>query len=205
MANKDHSLDSKIISAALDEFLQKGFDKASLRTIAKNADVTVGAIYTRYKTKDILFVSLVSPLIEKIKAAFTEIKGDYFSENISTQENSMLKNMQIESDAILHILFDDYDRAKLLLCRSRGSSLENFFKMIVDKKIEETSLFFKSAGIENLSDNVIRLFVNAQFNMYFEIINEGYSLNEAKEMINAAIVYHTGGWLSLIDKMNRER
>lgn len=205
MANKDHSLDSKIISAALDEFLQKGFDKASLRTIAKNADVTVGAIYTRYKTKDILFVSLVSPLIEKIKAAFTEIKGDYFSENISTQENSMLKNMQIESDAILHILFDDYDRAKLLLCSSRGSSLENFFKMIVDKKIEETSLFFKSAGIENLSDNVIRLFVNAQFNMYFEIINEGYSLNEAKEMMNVAIVYHTGGWLSLIDKMNRER
>ena len=205
MANKDHSLDSKIIDAALTEFLEKGFDKASLRTIAKNADVTIGAIYTRYKTKDILFTSLVEPLIKKIADTFSELEGDYFSDDINTQENWMLKNMQIESDAILHILFDDYDRATLLLCRSRGSSLENFFKMIVDKKIEETSLFFKSAGIENLSDNVIRLFVNAQFNMYFEIINEGYSLNEAKEMMNAAIVYHTGGWLSLIDKMNRER
>lgn len=59
MANKDHSLDDGIIQAAYSEFLAYGFQKASLHKIAETASVTTGAIYTRYKNKDALFVSLL--------------------------------------------------------------------------------------------------------------------------------------------------
>ena len=60
MANRDHSLDDRIICAARAEFLSCGFRKASLRKIADNAGVTTGAIYTRYRNKDTLFSSLMS-------------------------------------------------------------------------------------------------------------------------------------------------
>jgi len=54
LANKDHSLDDKIIRAAYSEFLAYGFCKASLHKISEKAGVTTGAIYTRYKNKDAL-------------------------------------------------------------------------------------------------------------------------------------------------------
>ena len=55
MANKNHELDKPIIEAAKMEFLQNGFQSASIGNIAKRAGVTTGAIYTRYKGKDELF------------------------------------------------------------------------------------------------------------------------------------------------------
>ena len=67
MALKDHSLDDKIIKAAFDEFMEFGFQKASIRKIADRAGVTPGAVYTRYDSKDDLFCSLVSNFLSAVK------------------------------------------------------------------------------------------------------------------------------------------
>lgn len=197
MANKDHSLDTPIITAALQEFLNKGFEKASLRTIAANANVTVGAIYTRYKTKDILFCSLVQPLIEKISKTFTALKEDYSSDDPIADPQQFIETMQTESNMILHLLFDDYQQALLLLCKSTGSSMEHFFDIIVEKKIEESVKFFENAGIESMDIDVLKLLINSQFHTYYQIIENGYDLETARKILNAAIIYHTGGWVTL--------
>ena len=79
MALRDHSLDDKITNAAMDEFLDKGYMRASLRQIAAKAGVTVGAIQTRYSSKDELFTSLLTSFLEDIEAAFQAIRTDYYS------------------------------------------------------------------------------------------------------------------------------
>ena len=48
-----------ILSAAMQEFLEKGFTSASLRNIAKKAGVTTGALYGYYDSKEDLFEALV--------------------------------------------------------------------------------------------------------------------------------------------------
>lgn len=50
---------NRIFSAALQEFLEKGFQSASLRNIVKMAGVTTGAFYGYYKSKEELFEALV--------------------------------------------------------------------------------------------------------------------------------------------------
>lgn len=50
---------NRIFSAALQEFLEKGFQAASLRNIVKMAGVTTGAFYGYYKSKEELFEALV--------------------------------------------------------------------------------------------------------------------------------------------------
>ena len=70
MAFRDHSLDDKIIIAAKKEFSEKGYSGASLRRIAEKAGATVGAIQTRYKSKDELFGHLLKPLLDGIEALF---------------------------------------------------------------------------------------------------------------------------------------
>ena len=199
MANKDHSLDGRIVDAALAEFMQCGYEKASLRKIAAAADVTVGAIYTRYKTKDSLFCSLVEPLIRRIGQSFQEIRADYYKEAMQVTLEHMAQAMQQENEAILHLLFDDYDRAVLLLCRSRGSSLEHFFDQIVQSKIEETAAFYQSIQIPHPPANVMKLLITAQFHMYFQVIEEGFCLGEARQVMDAVMVYNTSGWLALMN------
>lgn len=48
-----------IRSAAMQEFLEKGFKSASLRNIVKTAGVTTGAFYGYFKSKEDLFEALV--------------------------------------------------------------------------------------------------------------------------------------------------
>ncbi|MCR4790946.1 MAG: TetR/AcrR family transcriptional regulator, partial [Treponemataceae bacterium] len=49
---------NKILTAANEEFSQKGFSSASLRTIVKKAGVTTGALYGYFKSKEELFDAL---------------------------------------------------------------------------------------------------------------------------------------------------
>ena len=78
MANRDHTLDSKITDAAYSEFLEKGYPTTSLRKIAEKAGVTVGAIQIRYKTKDELFCSLLKPFLSEIEQTFQDTKVEYW-------------------------------------------------------------------------------------------------------------------------------
>ena len=52
MSVADRSIDPRIKESAKEEFLQKGFLDASLQEICKNAGVTTGALYKRFKGKE---------------------------------------------------------------------------------------------------------------------------------------------------------
>ena len=124
MALRDHSLDGRITAAAREEFLDKSYTGASLRKIAEKAGVTVGAIQTRCKTKDALFCSLLKPLLADIGALFQSTRADYAAGAEGDLLSGLRASMERESAAILRLIFDHYDEAVLLLCRSGGSSLE---------------------------------------------------------------------------------
>ena len=194
MAIKNHELDAKIIQSAKKEFYEKGFQNASLRKIATNANVTIGAIYTRYKTKDDLFYSLLSPLISKMDIAFQIIKKNYRECTYSNIDQSLQK----EFETILELLFEQYDYAYLLLCRSQGSHLEHYFDTIVKRKIKETNLFFEQTNIMAINPFVLRWLIHSQFELYYQIFEEGYDLPVAKAIIKEAMIYHKAGWEKLL-------
>ena len=144
MALRDHSLDGKITAAAMEEFSGKGYAGASLRKIAEKAGVTVGAIQTRYPSKDELFASLVKPLLDDIEATFRGVKADYYSGAEKDLLSQLKSSMRHESDAILHLIFAHYEQAALLFYRSAGSALEHYFDKVVQSKIDESAAFFRA-------------------------------------------------------------
>jgi AcrR family transcriptional regulator len=56
----------KIIDAAIEEFLVVGYRRASMRNIAKRAEITVGNIYAYFSGKDDLFETIILPVLESI-------------------------------------------------------------------------------------------------------------------------------------------
>jgi AcrR family transcriptional regulator len=57
----------RIETAALALFTRQGFHGTNIREIAEKADVSTGAIYTYYPTKEALFVSLVQNYEQRMK------------------------------------------------------------------------------------------------------------------------------------------
>ena len=66
MAVPDHSIDPRIFESARKEFLENGFEKASLKAICEGAGVTTGALYKRYKGKEDLFSAVVDQTVKDL-------------------------------------------------------------------------------------------------------------------------------------------
>ena len=72
MNHADPETIKNINRAGLEEFLNKGFEGASLRNIVRNAGVTTGAFYGYYPGKEALFDMIVKDAYEGIKAIFSD-------------------------------------------------------------------------------------------------------------------------------------
>ncbi len=205
MALRDHSLDDKIITAAREEFLEKSYSGASLRKIAEKTGATVGAIQTRYKSKNELFGFLLSPLLNEIEILFQNTKTEYYSAIENDFIAGLKASMQHESAAILRLIFDHYEEAVLLLCRSAGSSFEHYFDGLVQSKIKESATFFHAEGVDDIDEKLIGLLISTQFDSYRRIVSECPDCKTAERYMDALMVYHFGGWTAIFDSANKSR
>lgn len=201
MALRDHALDDKIITAAREEFGEKGYAGASLRKIAEKAGATVGAIQTRYQSKNELFGCLLQPLLDEIRTLFQNTKADYHPGTGADFLAGLKTSMQHESAAILHLIFHHYDEAVLLLCRSAGSGFEHCFDEIVQSKIRESAAFFRASGFAGVDDRLLALLISVQFDSYRRIVAECPDREAAEKYMNALMVYHFGGWAAFFESI----
>ena len=202
MANRDHSLDDGIVQAAYSEFLAYGFQKASLHKIAEKAGVTTGAIYTRYKNKDALFVSLLQDFFETMKTLFTPIAEEYEKARHSAQPEDILRAINAEERIYFQLLTGHYDDCTLFFCRSDGSSVETMLHELMDQKAEQTvEFFFQVYGKEPNAD-AIRLLMGAQFWYFRQLLNKHLEEDEMLACLQAVLNFTNAGWRQLCDSLN---
>ena len=67
MSVPDRSIDPRILESGKKEFLEKGFEKASLKNICERAGVTTGALYKRYEGKEGLFCAVVEDTLKDLE------------------------------------------------------------------------------------------------------------------------------------------
>jgi AcrR family transcriptional regulator len=63
----------KILSVAVKEFANKGFNSTNINTIVEKAGVSVGSLYKYFDTKEDLFLTVVSLGVEMLESTLTEI------------------------------------------------------------------------------------------------------------------------------------
>lgn len=197
MATKDHSLDGKIVSAAQKEFMEYGFQKASINRIAKRAGVTTGAIYTRYDGKDNLFCSLVSEALTEISAAAEPLRELYYKAMETRKADDFLLAMRQEQKLYLDLIFRYYDASTLLFCKSEGSSLSAKLAQTIEAKGDETAAFFQSIAKQPVSANGIKIIIAATFDCYRLILSHGYSRDEAAACMRTVEMFFETGWEKL--------
>lgn len=202
MGRKRQDNDALIEKCAMNEFLKYGYRDASMRRIADAAGVTTGSIYARYKSKDELFARLTEPVVQDAGKAFQTLRPVYYA--AKTAED-MEKAMQEEAEITLHVMFDHYDAATLLLCRSEGSKAESFFRELTGRKIAETEKFFSELSGSDDLKNALEVLLTVQFDMYRQILHNGYSLHEAENCMKILSGFMNGGWQSMMSELLSKR
>ena len=203
MDDKGSTTLESIEQAAMQEFLEKGFQGASLRQIVKNAGVTTGAFYGYFSSKDALFNALVEPHAAALMGRFMEAQTSF----AELPEEEQVSHMGDESGNYVRWMVDyicqHRDPVKLLLTRSEGTSYERFVHNMVEVEVEYTLRYIEvlrhlGKDVPELSNSICHIIASGMFNGLFEIAIHDMPKEQALQYVEQFRTFYTGGWLSLM-------
>ena len=175
---------TEILKNAKIEFLQKGFEKASMRSIAAMTGITAGALYKHFSSKAAIFEALVQPLIPQtlsIGTDFSEIAIHLYETKdfLSTKEA-----IRISLQNLCTLVYSRFDDFRLLFNRSAGTKYENIRHEFVMADVAACKKFIadlkkRGINIRPLNDDQLHLIYSTALTPLFEIITHEYSYKKA--------------------------
>ena len=203
MSKADKTIDSKILEAAMSEFLEKGYEKASTNNICRNAGVTWGALEKRYSGKDALFCSLVSGVAEEFKRNLIETNNNFHGQTKLEQEASALHE-DTDGNGFIDFIYDNFDVFRLLLCCSGGSSYEHYMDELVEIIEASTRRFMEFTGHEAIinghkaGEKTIHILVSSYLYGLFEPVAHKMDKSEAVRYVEELKYFFDVGWADIL-------
>ena len=205
MKNERETKERLLISARA-EFLEKGYQKASLRSICKNAGVTTGAVYFFFQDKEDLFSNIVQPTIDRIQTIASKHVSQELMllQNIPIADEDNVHDDYDASEHILHMLYQNYDICQLILEKSQGSKYENIIDEFVDIFEEgQRALAMEQAKLYNVKppeDYIIHWVVHIEMDAYVHLLLHEKDEKKALQYMGKILQYLQYGWEALFKK-----
>ena len=203
MENENLGTRDNILRAAMAEFLDKGFQGASLRQIVKNAGVTTGAFYGYFSSKEALFNALVEPHAAALMGRFMGAQTAF----AELPEEQQPEHMGVESSDCVHWMVDyicqHRQPVKLLLTRAEGTGYEHFVHNMVEVEVEYTLRYMEvlrrlGRDIPELDGQMCHIIASGMFNGIFEIVVHDMPRDRALRYVDQLRDFYTAGWLKLM-------
>ena len=203
MASRIEGYDEKIISCAQKEFLEKGYNEASLRNIAKAAGVSTSTMYTRFGDKEGMFEYLISPT-EKLQAYLEKALGEYFSKDVEEQRGQYKAEGNRGFDTIIDMIYEDYLAYKLLISCAPGDTYKNYLEKITETDVHYTVLFLKENNSRAFREKRINrefchVVSTAFYSALFHCVEHDMSRKDAAKYINELREFYQRGWSGYFD------
>ncbi|MDO4285592.1 MAG: TetR/AcrR family transcriptional regulator [Eubacteriales bacterium] len=145
MAKADRSIDPRLLRCAKEEFLRRGFEKASLKEICEQAQVTTGALYKRYTGKEELFCAVVESCVADLQGILDQ-KTQQSPAQMSDGE--LIRAWDMDESYMLwwfQFLYERHDDFTLLLRCSEGTRYMYFEHDWVQQMTDATYAFYEEA------------------------------------------------------------
>lgn len=149
--------------------------KVSPRQIVKCAEVTTGAFYGYFSSKEALFASIVEPHDAALMGKFMEAQLSF----AELPEEEQTKHMGVESNSYIHWMMDyicqHRDSVKLLLCGAEVTSYEHFVHNMVEVEVQYTLRYMEvlrrlGHNIPDLNKSLCHIIANGMFSGIFEAV-----------------------------------
>lgn len=155
-----------IIEAAKQEFLEKGYKGASMRSIAKKSHMTVGNLYRYFKNKEDINLFIVAPTFKEIDTALKSLTSNNVSMetrvfNLKPDINELKKVLDIFADKLVDIYDNHKIEFNILMLHSRlNEEMTAWFSDIVNSLISQS---FVLEGLNTDKDNLARAYAESVF------------------------------------------
>ena len=205
MAKQIKGVAERITAAAKQEFLDKGYVDASLRTIAAAADTSTNSIYVRFGDKEGLFSAIVEPVLSEMTERFIRIQERFHQMSADEQAERMPKYADGGTSQLIDYMYEHLDEFRLLLDSSYGTRYHNFIDELVRIEVEYTYKYMETVGYPDkfgdaVTQKLLHIVTTSRFESIFEIIRHRMSREEASEYIELLSRYHRTGFIEIFGK-----
>lgn len=191
----------KIVKAAMKEFLEKGYEQASMKSVADAVGMTSAALYRHFESKQAMFAALVQPGIEAMRewtGRHLETSYAMFEEDDRSRMWEFGADMN-DAKLVLDVMYAQPDVFRLLISCSAGTPYENIIHDTVEEATDHMMLFVKKAQehgfkVRNVQRDEMHLLVSAYSDAMLQPIVHGYSKEDAKRCLKTVIEFFTPGW-----------
>ena len=204
MTKPIEGVSEKILACAREEFLEKGYSDASLRTIAAKADTTTGSIYSRFGGKEGLFSAIVQPAADEFTDIFLRTQEDFHALEGAEQPGMLREYVSGGMEEMLDCMYGHFEEFQLLLDASYGTKFQHFVEHLVDIETEYTYKYmnviqFQNEGAQEIPEEFIHIMTTALFESAFEVVRHRMPREKAENYIKMLEKYHYGGWNEIIN------
>ena len=200
---RDKTLSHEKVNRAIrEEFLEKGFEGASVRSIGDRAGMTSAGLYRHYPDKAAMFDSIVEPVVTAIEKWTNDHKKNAYELVESRNPDSDLF-AQTFLDLIKDIILPNKVEFRLLLTSSRGTKYENFVNdFVIENQTEMMKMFgyLKSKGfpVKEISEEELHILLSAYLTACFEPVVHGFSDEQIEAHLGTVREFFLPGWRNLM-------
>lgn len=193
----------RIHAAATTEFLLKGYQGASLRSIVKDAGVTTGAFYGYYGSKEDLFDALVSDTAHTLFDRYCGDQNDFVDLPVAEQQRRMGESGKAYMLEMLDFACAHRDAVRLILQCADGTKYEGFIHQMVEIEVNATADFIarlRQEGISVQAPNPVltHMLTSGMFSAFFELIIHDVPQEERRACVTQLADFQTAGWRQLM-------
>ncbi len=203
MSENEHKTLKKILTIACQEFLQNGFQGASLRNIVKQAGVTTGAFYGYFKSKEDLFDALVKEQYTHILNMYQSSIDNFHKLPPKEQRTNMVDYTFASMSHMTDYIYDNFQAFQLILCCSEGTRYENLVHDMTQMDCDATHDFSQTMSQTGIPMNSVHpqlehMLTSGMFCAYFEMVIHEIPRENAEEYIKQLINFYEAGWQRIL-------
>ena len=193
----------KIIAAAVHEFMEYGFENASMRRIASEVGLTVGALYRHFPNKEEMFAALVEPTIHDLMEKYQAFCERGYEVMKCGDVNKLWDSSESETKWLMSFIYDHFETFKLLICRSQGTRFEHFVHDIALLEERSTLEYFErmkqySMNVNEVSQQEFHVLVTANVSALFEAVIHDFTREEAMHYAETLEAFFSAGWKKIL-------
>lgn len=201
LKKEDTEKKKRLLQCAREEFIEKGYSSASLRSICKKAGVTTGALYFFFQDKEDLYANLVE---EPLHGLYEIIKTHYMAELLQVQdktEDVAEADDYLATQKVVEYLYGHYDVFVMLLTKSQGSKYEN----IEERFVDITEKFYwkylqtlvEQGTLKQMPEYLLHWIAHMQIDSFVHMITHETSKEQALKHFVPIVRYMQAGWAEL--------
>ncbi len=172
----DKNVVEDLLTAAKENILKYGYEKAALRQICADAGVTTGALYFSFENKEALFDALVHPTMENLDQVIEMLNVRLLKENG--------KNFDADAfdEFIFKFLLENREGIRLLMMRAEGTHYEGFHKKVYILVEKLMTHYAKNIADVDVDPEVVSILTNMFFRGIEELIGRDYDLERMESI-----------------------